>query len=59
MGLEAAPPESCSAWVYELAPPEAPANGEALDQYIYLVDRASKSAAHCDRWTVGQPSSIQ
>ncbi len=37
-----------------IAPPEAPANGKAFGNGIYLADRASKSAAYCDPWTSGQ-----
>ena len=37
-----------------IAPPEAPANGKAFGNGIYLADRSSKSAAYCDPWTSGQ-----
>lgn len=37
-----------------IAPPEAPANGKAFGNGIYLADRACKSAAYCDPWTSGQ-----
>ena len=37
-----------------IAPPEAPANGKAFGNGIYLADRASKSAAYCDPWTSGR-----
>ena len=37
-----------------IAPPEAPANGKAFGNGVYLADRASKSAAYCDPWTSDQ-----
>lgn len=33
-----------------IAPPEAPANGKAFGNGLYLADRASKSASYCDPW---------
>ena len=41
-----------------IAPPEAPANGKAFGNGIYLADRSSKSAAYCDPWTSNQTSLI-
>ena len=37
-----------------IAPPEAPANGKAFGNGLYLADRASKAAAYCDPWTSDQ-----
>ena len=37
-----------------IAPPEAPANGKAFGNGVYLADRASKSADYCDPWTSDQ-----
>jgi len=37
-----------------IAPPEAPPNGKAFGNGIYLADRASKSASYCDPWNTDQ-----
>ena len=39
-----------------IAPPEAPPNGKAFGNGVYLADRSSKSAAYCDPWTSDQVS---
>jgi len=37
-----------------MAPPEAPPNGKAFGNGIYLADRASKSALYRDPWNTDQ-----
>lgn len=37
-----------------IAPPEAPPNGKAFGNGVYLADRASKSASYCDPWNTDQ-----
>lgn len=37
-----------------IAPPEAPPNGKAFGNGIYLADRASKSASYCAPWNTDQ-----